>query len=317
MSEAWKRDLATLSRRDKCLGPRGQKAEELEQGGLLRHRPASDGSHGTPHPLCVELPSTQGSLLDFLPHGGLGNNRYRLFGFHGGLHGLDVLQLSDIGDLHADRAQCFVKMLPGWNVRAESDEALSVQMLQSQRLPAREGVSGWHDQNKALLPAGDGAQAGPCLRISDEPEISTAILDGLVDLLRLAVVNGDFDAGVGLTKLLKHGREIMQGNTDDAGDAKPALELSAGDAEASSEAVVAVQNVAADFEIDVPLGSEVEGFLIPIDQRNAEAFFHGSDLLAHRALGDAACFGGSGEISRVAEIAEDLESLDMHRQSLP
>ena len=55
----------------------------------------------------------------------------------------------------------------------------------------------------------------------------------------------------------------------------------------------------------------------PVDERNAEAFLHGTDLLTHRALGDPARLGGPRKASRIAEIAEDLEALDMHGQSLP
>jgi hypothetical protein len=194
---------------------------------------------------------------------------------------------------------------------------LAIEMLKPHRLLARERVSWRHDEDQSFLPAGDGAQARAGLGISYESEVSASILDGLIDLLGLAVVDFDFDSGMGLAKLLQQGREIVKGDTDDAGDAKLASEFSARNTEACPEALIAVEDVSADLEIDTPFGSDLEGFPAAVNQGYAEVFFHGPYLLAHCALCDSARFGGAGEISRITEIAEDLESLDMHRQSLP
>jgi hypothetical protein len=64
--------------------------------------------------------------------------------------------------------------------------------------------------------------------------------------------------------------------------------------------------------VNVSLRGEGEGIPTPIDERNAESFLHGADLLTHSALGDSARLGRPRKTTGVTEVAEDLEALDMH-----
>ena len=84
----------------------------------------------------------------------------------------------------------------------------------------------------------------------------------------------------------------MQGDADDAGDAEFPYESSARDAKARSEAVKAREDIAARLEVDAALRGQGEVFSV-VDERDAEAFLDCTYLLAHRALGDAACLSGA------------------------
>ena len=311
-------DLRPVSRslgsdnRDQCLGPRCELTQELQEGWLVGNRPAGDRTHGAPDPLRIDRPGGEATLFDFLTHGGFGNDGDGLFGLHGRLHSLDILEFGDQCDLHARLTQHLVEMPAGGNVGREADEALSVELLKRDGAFAPQRMLRGHHEHEFLLPAGDGSQAGARLGIGDQSQISPAILHRLVDLLGLAIVDGDLDSGMVFSEQLEERREIVERDADDTGHSELPSEFAARDAEARAEALVAGQDVAADLQVDATLGREGEVVVATVDERDAEALLHRTDLLAHRALGDAARLGGAGKVPRVAEIAEDLEALDMH-----
>jgi hypothetical protein len=190
-------------------------------------------------------------------------------------------------------------------------------MGERQRFLPREGMPRRHDENKALLPAGDGTKSGARLGIGDQPQIGTSILDGIINFIGLSVINRHFDARMGLSELLENGRQVVKRDADDAGNAEFAAEFAAGHSEECAEALIAVEDIAAGLEVDMSLGREGEVVVAPVDERHAEKFLHRADLLTHSALRDPTRFGGSRKAARVAKVTEDLEALDMHGQSLP
>ena len=115
-----------------------------------------------------------------------------------------------------------------------------------------------------------------------------------------------------LAELLEYRREIVQGDADHARKAERTIEGAPGNPKTGSEALKAGKNITAGLEINDSFGGQGEGISCPVDQRNPKLFFHDAYLLTHRALGDAACFRRSGKAAGVAQIAEDLESLNIH-----
>jgi len=203
-------------------------------------------------------------------------------------------------------------MLPCRDVGGEAGEAFPLELAQRNGSLARELVARRHDEHELLLPAGDGPETGPCLGVGDQSQIGAAILDSIVDFICLAVVDGHFDARMILAELFEKRWKIVERDADDACHAECAAEFAACDAEAGVEAVIARQDVAADLEVDATLGGEGEAVIAPVDERNTKAFLDRADLLADRALCDAAGLRCPGKVPGVAEVAEDLEALDVH-----
>jgi len=251
-------------------------------------------------------------LADFLTDRTFRNDGYGLLGLNRRLDGLDVFQFHNIGDAHAVLAKDFIEVLACWNVRTQSHEALSLKLVELNGAFSRKRMSRRRDQNQPFLPAGDGSKSGACFRISDKSEIGMAVDHGIINFLSFAIVDRDFHARMGFPKLFENGGEIMKGDADDAGQTELPFEFFTGDPEARTEAVEALQDIAAGFEIDAPFrcqGEEVSG---AINEGNAELFFHGPDLLTYRALADSAGLGSPGEVTSIAQITEDLETLYVH-----
>ena len=293
-------------------GSRREKTEKLEQGCLLRHGASRDRSHGAPHPFRGDMPAGQGSLPDFLVRRAFGNDGNGLFRRHGCLDRLDIVQFRDVGHTHSVLAENFIKVLARRNIRRQAHIAFALKLAQIDRAPAVKGMSRRCDKDQALLPAGDGAETWAGFGIGDQSQISAAFGHCIVNFLSLAVVDRDIDTRMGFAELLEHRGKIVQGDTNHACEAKFAIKGAAGNPEAGSEAVKAGENIPACLEIDDSFWSQREGIAPPVDEWNSELFFHDAYLLADRALGDTAGFRRAGKAASVAQIAEDLESLNVH-----
>ena len=118
------------------------------------------------------------------------------------------------------------------DVGAQSDEALSVELVEGERFFALEAMAGGHHQNQLFLPAGHGPQTRPGFWVGHQTEIGAPVPDGFVDFLRLAVIDSHLHAGVVLPEFLEQGGQVVQRDADDAGDAEFPSEFPAGHAEA-------------------------------------------------------------------------------------
>ena len=191
---------------------------------------------------------------------------------------------------------------------------LPVQIAQPHPAPFGQRMRRMTNEHQFITPEIFDDQARALCRERHQPEVRIAIEHLCVNLRGTAVVDLHVHLRVQDAELLQERRQLVQADAVDRGDAQFARHDVLQFPDAVAEALEGVQDFLARFEQCAPFLGHGEILLAALDQADVKALLQSPDLLTDRALRDRVEIGRPGEAGGFNEVAEDLESLDLHSE---
>jgi hypothetical protein len=155
-------------------------------------------------------------------------------------------------------------------------------------------------------------QAAALDRVGHEPKVHLAARDLLIDLRRTPVFHMQLHVRIALPEGLQKGRQLVQADAVDGGDAEFPGDHVAQRVKAAVEVIEHAQDFAPGLEENAALRGQRKVPLAALDEPHLEALLDGANLLADGALGDGIERARLRETARLDKIAEDFEGIDMH-----
>ena len=233
----------------------------------------------------------------------------------GALDGLDVVELHHV--LHVDGVflQDSVQRLAGGDVRLEADELLAVNGFEPEALVLGERMLRVADQHQRVLAQRADFQLAVARRIGHQAQVHDVAQHVFVHLVGAAVFDVHVDRRVALEELLQVGRQVVQADAVNGGDADGAGDDVLDLLQLAVQGVVGGDDLLAVIVEHLAFPGEAELLLAALDQQRFEEAFERADLLAHRRLGDFVDLRGLGETLGFGQVAKDFQTLDLHKNT--
>ena len=201
-------------------------------------------------------------------------------------------------------------------VGRKADQILPLQRFQLDGFLFGQGMPRMTDQHERFLAQRNNFQ----LRVSDrkrnEAQVHNVALDILINLLGVAVLDMHVHGGVTPHIFFEIGRENMQANRIHAGHPEGARNDLFQFLQPAVKRRIGLQDPLAAIIKHLAFAGEAELFPAALKERRLENALQCAHLLADGRLGDTVDSRGLGETFGFDEVAENLETFDLHKQRL-
>ena len=219
--------------------------------------------------------------------------------------------------LHLDGVflEDLVQGLAGGDVGLEADELLAGNGLEADALVLGKRMLRVADQHQRVLAQRADLQLAVARRVGHQAQVHHVAQHVLIHLVGAAVFDVHVDRRVALQELLQVGRQVVQADAVNGGDADGAGDDVLDLLQLAVQRVVGGDDLLAVVVEHLAFPGQAELLLAALDEQRFEEALQRADLLADRRLGHFVDLRGLGETLGLRQVTKHLQTLDLHKNT--